>query len=167
MPCPRATLTIAGIVTPPNPRGQTMLFTPANRTNQAAGPVTGARPRRAVTRRMATPRRSSRCSCPFVVPGVAEGFTCRPVSQPVRSRMVVCAGRVNPAPGTNGLVIRGMAGYAGGMRYPDGGGLDAAERARREKVRLEAAERLGAGLGDGEVARAFGVPRMGVNGGRW
>ena len=26
------------------------------------------------------------------------------------------------------------------MRYPDGGGLDAAERARREKVRLAAAE---------------------------
>jgi hypothetical protein len=36
-------------------------------------------------------------------------------------------------------------GYAGGMRYPDGGGLDAAERARREKVRLEAAEMIEAG----------------------
>src|SRR5215467_9450223 len=82
MPCPWATLTIAGIVKPPNPRGQTMLFTPANRTNQAAGPVTGARPRRVVTRRTATPRRSGCCSCLFVVPGVAEGFTCRPVSPP-------------------------------------------------------------------------------------
>jgi len=28
-----------------------------------------------------------------------------------------------------------MAGYATGMRYPDAGGLDAAERGRREKVR--------------------------------
>ena len=31
------------------------------------------------------------------------------------------------------------------MRYADGGGLDAAERARREKVRLEAAELIEAG----------------------
>jgi hypothetical protein len=31
------------------------------------------------------------------------------------------------------------------MRYPDGGGLDAAERARREKVRLEAAGMIEAG----------------------
>jgi hypothetical protein len=30
--------------------------------------------------------------------------------------------------------------YAGDMRYSDGGGLDAAERARRERVRLAAAE---------------------------
>lgn len=29
--------------------------------------------------------------------------------------------------------------YAGGVRYPDGGGLTAAERSRRERVRLEAA----------------------------
>ena len=28
------------------------------------------------------------------------------------------------------------------MRYPDGGGLDAAERARRERVRLAAAEMI-------------------------
>ena len=55
MPCSWATLTIAGIVKPPNPRGQTMLFTPANRTNQAAGPVTGARPR--WVSRAAWPRR--------------------------------------------------------------------------------------------------------------
>jgi hypothetical protein len=31
--------------------------------------------------------------------------------------------------------------YAGVMRYPDGGGLTAAERARREQVRLAAAGR--------------------------
>jgi hypothetical protein len=31
--------------------------------------------------------------------------------------------------------------YARGMRYPDGGGLTAAERARRERVRLADARR--------------------------
>jgi hypothetical protein len=35
-----------------------------------------------------------------------------------------------------------LVSYARGMRYPDGGGLDAAERARREKVRLAAADSL-------------------------
>ena len=51
------------------------------------------------------------------------------------------------------------------MRYPDGGGLDAAERARREKVRLAAAEMIEAGAGDQEIARRFRVSRMSVN--RW
>src|SRR2546430_15052337 len=51
------------------------------------------------------------------------------------------------------------------MRYPDGGGLDAAERARREKVRLAAAEMIEAGAGDQEVAKRFRVSRMSVN--RW
>jgi transposase len=51
------------------------------------------------------------------------------------------------------------------MRYPDGGGLDAAERARREKVRLAAAEMIEAGAGDREIARHFRVSRMSVN--RW
>jgi transposase len=51
------------------------------------------------------------------------------------------------------------------MRYPDGGGLTAAERARREKVRLAAAELIEAGAGDGEVARRFRVSRMSAN--RW
>src|SRR5580658_11194425 len=51
------------------------------------------------------------------------------------------------------------------MRYPDGGGLDAAERARREKVRLAAAEMIEAGASDREVARRFRVSRMSVN--RW
>ena len=51
------------------------------------------------------------------------------------------------------------------MRYPDGGGLDAAERARREKVRLAAAEMIEAGAGDREVAKRFRVSRMSAN--RW
>src|SRR5436305_2169011 len=51
------------------------------------------------------------------------------------------------------------------MRYPDGGGLDAAERARRERVRLAAAEMIEAGAGDREVAERFRVTRMSVN--RW
>jgi transposase len=51
------------------------------------------------------------------------------------------------------------------MRYPDGGGLDAAERARREKVRLEAADLIEAGASDREIARHFRVSRMSVN--RW
>ena len=53
----------------------------------------------------------------------------------------------------------------GVMRYPDGGGLDAAERARREKVRLEAAELIEAGASDREVAKRFRVSGMSVN--RW
>src|SRR5258708_22306219 len=51
------------------------------------------------------------------------------------------------------------------MRYPDGGGRTAAERARREQVRLEAAELIEAGASDREVARRFRVTRMSVN--RW
>ena len=67
--------------------------------------------------------------------------------------------------GLLGLVIRRLVGYAGGMRYPDGGGLDAAERARRERVRLAAAEMIEAGAGDQEIAKRFRVSRMSVN--RW
>ena len=62
---------------------------------------------------------------------------------------------------TAGAVLR----YAGCMRYPDGGGLDAAERARREQVRLAAAELIEAGASDREVARHFRVSRMSAN--RW
>jgi transposase len=51
------------------------------------------------------------------------------------------------------------------MRYPDGGGLDSAERARRERVRLAAAEMIEAGASDREVARHFRVSRMSAN--RW
>src|SRR5215468_11314271 len=53
----------------------------------------------------------------------------------------------------------------GVMRYPDGGGLDAAERARREQVRLAAAELIEAGASDREAARHFRVSRMSAN--RW
>ena len=38
--------------------------------------------------------------------------------------------------------------YAGVMRYPDCGGLTAAERARRERVRLAAAELIEGGPSD-------------------
>jgi hypothetical protein len=51
------------------------------------------------------------------------------------------------------------------MRYPDGGGLDAAERARPEQVRLAAADLIEDGASDREVARRFRVSRMSVN--RW
>jgi transposase len=51
------------------------------------------------------------------------------------------------------------------MRYPDGGGLTAAERARREQVRLTAADLIAAGASDREVARRFRVTRMSAN--RW
>jgi transposase len=51
------------------------------------------------------------------------------------------------------------------MRYPDGGGLDAAERARRERVRLAAADLIEAGASDRQVAQRFPVSRMSAN--RW
>src|SRR3954454_5978540 len=51
------------------------------------------------------------------------------------------------------------------MRYPDGGGLDAEERARRERVRLAAAEWFEEGATDREVAARFRVTRMSAN--RW
>src|SRR4051795_13127416 len=52
------------------------------------------------------------------------------------------------------------------MRYSDGGGLTAEERARRERVRLAAAEGIEEGASDREVAARFRVPRMSANGGR-
>jgi transposase len=55
--------------------------------------------------------------------------------------------------------------YARVVRYPDGGGLDAAERAHREQVRLAAAELIEAGASDVEVAWRFRVSRMSAN--RW
>src|SRR3989442_14058457 len=51
------------------------------------------------------------------------------------------------------------------MRYPDGGGLTAAERARREQVRVAAADQIEAGASDREVAKRFRVTRMSAN--RW
>ncbi len=55
--------------------------------------------------------------------------------------------------------------YAGSMRYGEGGGLTAAERARREQMRLAAADLIQAGASDREVARHFRVSRMSAN--RW
>jgi hypothetical protein len=49
------------------------------------------------------------------------------------------------------------------MRYPDGGGLTAAERARREQVRFAAAELIESGASDREIARRFRVSRMSAN----
>src|ERR1700745_4062579 len=52
-----------------------------------------------------------------------------------------------------------------GMRYGQGGGMTAAERQRRERVRLAAADLIEAGASDREVARRLRVSRMSVN--RW
>ena len=68
-------------------------------------------------------------------------------------------------PGVTELVRAVSWCYAGVMRYPDGGGLDAAERARREQVRLAAADQIEAGASDREVAKRFRVTRMPAN--RW
>src|SRR3984957_15135565 len=51
------------------------------------------------------------------------------------------------------------------MRYADGGGLTAEERARREQVRLGAGELIEAGASDREIARRLRVSRMSAN--RW
>ena len=51
------------------------------------------------------------------------------------------------------------------MRYPDGGGLTAEERVRREQVRLAAADWIEEGANDREVAARFRVSRMSAN--RW
>jgi hypothetical protein len=63
------------------------------------------------------------------------------------------------------LVMAAMPRYAGVMRYPDGGGLTAAERARGEQVRLAAAELIEAGASDRKVGEAVPVSRMPAN--RW
>jgi transposase len=67
--------------------------------------------------------------------------------------------------GLSALLMGRVLRYARTMRYPDGGGLTAAERARRERVRLAAAELIEAGASDREVARRFRVSRMSAN--RW
>ncbi|MFC3982703.1 helix-turn-helix domain-containing protein [Streptosporangium jomthongense] len=51
------------------------------------------------------------------------------------------------------------------MRYAEGGGLTAAERARRERLRFEATELFAQGVPAPEVARRFRVSRMSAN--RW
>ena len=55
------------------------------------------------------------------------------------------------------------------MRYRDGGGLTAQERARRERVRFAAAELTGAGVSDRKAAWRFRVSpsRRTGGGGRW
>src|SRR5881398_2959209 len=68
-------------------------------------------------------------------------------------------------PGVTDLVTAAAQCYAGVMRYPDGGGLTTAERARREQVRLAAADLMEARASDREVARRFRVSRMSAN--RW
>ena len=93
-----------------------------------------------------------------IVPG---GF-CATRSAPARSSVLtndLQGLRLRP------LVIAVRSRYAGVMRYPDSGGLTAAERARRERVRLEAAELIEAGASDREVAQRFRVSRMSAN--RW
>jgi hypothetical protein len=65
-----------------------------------------------------------------------------------------------------GLSVRLAAGVRWGVsrlhEVPDGGGLDAAGRARREQVRLTAVELIEAGASDREVARPFpGVADVG------
>ncbi|WEH18439.1 winged helix-turn-helix domain-containing protein [Streptomyces sp. VNUA24] len=51
------------------------------------------------------------------------------------------------------------------MRYAQGGGLTAADRERRERVRMAAAELFEEGRTDVQVARELRVTRMSVN--RW
>ncbi len=68
-------------------------------------------------------------------------------------------------PEVTGLVTDVRRCYPWVMRYPDGGGLTAAERARREQVRLAAADLIEAGASDREVAGRFRVTRMSAN--RW
>src|SRR3954452_21350664 len=53
--------------------------------------------------------------------------------------------------------------YAKAMRYAQGGGLTAEECARREQVRLAAAEWIEEGATDREVAARFRVTRMSAN----
>src|SRR5262245_56670614 len=63
------------------------------------------------------------------------------------------------------LVAAAHLRYARTMKYSEGGGLTAAERARREQVRLAAAELIEAGASYREIARRFRVARMPAN--RW
>ena len=53
--------------------------------------------------------------------------------------------------------------YAGGMPYPDGGGLDVEEHARRERVWLAAAEWIEEEASDRKVATRFRVTQMSAN----
>jgi transposase len=86
---------------------------------------------------------------------------------PLRESEILLPGETNDLQGLRlrALVIAVGSRYAGVMRYPDSGGLSAAERARRERVRLEAAELIEAGASDREAAARFRVSRMSAN--RW
>jgi hypothetical protein len=55
-------------------------------------------------------------------------------------------------------VTAGAARYAGTMSYPDGGGLTGAERARRERVRLAAADLIEAGRPPGRSTGSRWAP---------
>ncbi|WTL62782.1 helix-turn-helix domain-containing protein [Streptosporangium sp. NBC_01495] len=51
------------------------------------------------------------------------------------------------------------------MGCPDGGGLTAEQRSRREQVRMQAADRFAEGATDAQVARESRASRMSAN--RW
>jgi hypothetical protein len=85
-----------------------------------------------------------------------------PVINGVRARNVP-GFNVKIFAGLLALVTAGAARYAGTMKYSDGGGLTAAQRGRRQRVRLAAAELIEAGTSDREVARRFRVSRMPAN----
>jgi transposase len=70
--------------------------------------------------------------------------------------------RQPPSAGSGTAACRAFADV---MRYPNRGGLTAAEQARREQVRFTAAELIQTGASDREVARRFRVSRMSAN--RW
>src|SRR3954452_14586117 len=57
------------------------------------------------------------------------------------------------------IVRSGWAIYAGGMRYPDGGGLSPAARGRRETVRVQAARLFAENVAPVQVATRLRVSR--------
>jgi hypothetical protein len=70
-------------------------------------------------------------------------------------------------PGVTALVVTAGRCYVRVMRYLDGGGLTAAERARREQARSAAADLIEADARDPEVARQFRMTRISAHvGGR-
>ena len=113
------------------------------------------------------PRRSA----PAALWGIRHRLSPLPVPGVVRDLFIISPPGVHRLKRSSTAGVTGsgdgrrLARYAGGMRYPDGGGLDAAERARRERVRLAAAEMIEAGASDREIAKRFRVSRMSAN--RW
>jgi hypothetical protein len=139
-----------------------------HRHNQQLGIMPPPPPRQAGTRlaRRAARARRHALDCPQRAHLHHHPHRLRPVV-PYQARWYRTKDGTNDLqlPGLRALVLTGGSRYAGGMRYPDGGGLTAVERARREQVRLEAAAMIEAGASDGEVARRFRVSRMSAN--RW